>query len=34
MSLTLRPTSLSCPAYRDQLDYIVCEDGKALGSHV
>jgi hypothetical protein len=31
MPLTLRPTGLSSPAYRDQLDYIVCEDGKAIG---
>jgi hypothetical protein len=31
MPLTLRPTGLSSPAYRDQLDYIVCEDGRAIG---
>jgi hypothetical protein len=31
MPLTLRPTGLSSAAYRDQLDYIVCADGKAIG---
>ena len=31
MPLTLRPTGLSSPAYVDQPDYIVCEDGKAIG---
>jgi hypothetical protein len=31
MPLTLRPTGLSSPAYADQPDYIVCEDGKAIG---
>jgi hypothetical protein len=31
MPLTLRPTGPSYPAYRDQLDYIVCEDGRAIG---
>jgi hypothetical protein len=31
MPLTLRPTGLSYPAYADQPDYIVCEDGKAIG---
>jgi hypothetical protein len=31
MSLTLRPTGLSSPAYRDWLDYIVLEDGRAVG---
>ena len=25
------PPDLSSPTYRDQLDYIVCEDGKAIG---
>jgi hypothetical protein len=29
--LTLRPTGLSPPVYRDQLDYIVIEDGRAIG---
>jgi hypothetical protein len=29
--LTLRPTGLSSPVYRDQLDYIVIEDGRAVG---
>jgi hypothetical protein len=31
MPLILRPTGLSSPAYADQPDYIVCEDGKAIG---
>jgi hypothetical protein len=31
MPLTLRPTGLSSPSYADQPDYIVCEDGKAIG---
>jgi hypothetical protein len=31
MPLTLRPTGLSSPAYVDQPDYFVCEDGKAIG---
>ena len=29
--LTLRPTGLSPPVYREQLDYIVIEDGRAIG---
>jgi hypothetical protein len=29
--LTLRPTGLSPPVYGDQLDYIVIEDGRAIG---
>jgi hypothetical protein len=29
--LTLRPTGLSPPVYRDQLDYEVIEDGRAIG---
>jgi hypothetical protein len=29
--LTLRPTGLSSPAYRDWLDYIVREDSRAVG---
>jgi hypothetical protein len=29
--LTLRPTALSSPAYRHWLDYIVVEDGRAIG---
>jgi len=29
--LTLRPMGLSSPAYRDWLDYIVLEDGRAGG---
>jgi hypothetical protein len=29
--LTLRPTGLSSPACRDWLDYIVLEDGSAIG---
>jgi hypothetical protein len=31
MPLTLRPTGLSSSAYADQTDYIVCDDGKAIG---
>ena len=31
MLLTLRPTALSSPAYRDWADYIVLEDGRAVG---
>jgi hypothetical protein len=31
MSLTLRPTALSSPAYRDWADYIVREDSRAVG---
>ena len=27
----LRPTGLLFPAYVDQPDYIVCDDGKAIG---
>jgi hypothetical protein len=29
--LTLRPTGLSPPVYRDQLDYEVLEDGRLVG---
>jgi len=29
--LTLRPTGLSSPIYRDQLDYGVLEDGRPIG---
>jgi len=29
--LTLRPTGLSPPVYRDQLDYEVIENGRAVG---
>ena len=32
MPLTLRPTGLASPAYRDWADYIVLEDGRAVGS--
>jgi hypothetical protein len=31
MPLTLRPTGLSSPAYTDQLDYTVYEEGRAIG---
>jgi hypothetical protein len=31
MALTMRPTGLSSPAYADRLDYIVFEDGYAIG---
>ena len=29
--LTLRPTGLSSPAYRDLVDYIVIQDNRAVG---
>jgi hypothetical protein len=29
--LTLRRTGLSSPAYQDSLDYIITEDGRAIG---
>ena len=29
--LTLRPTGLSPPIYSDQLDYIILENGRAIG---
>ena len=29
--LTLRHTGFSSPVYRDQLDYTVYEDGRAIG---
>jgi hypothetical protein len=29
--LTLRPTGLSSPAYRDLIDYIVIQEGRAVG---
>ena len=29
--LTLRPTGLSSPAYRDLLDYVIVEDGRDVG---
>jgi hypothetical protein len=29
--LTLRPTDLSSPAYRDWLDYVIVEDGRDVG---
>ena len=31
MPLTLRPTALSSPAYRDWADYIAREDSRAVG---
>jgi hypothetical protein len=31
MPLSLRPTGLSSPAYRHQLDYVVIEDGQTIG---
>jgi hypothetical protein len=31
MPLTLRPTGLSSPAYRDWLDYVVIQDDRAVG---
>jgi|ERR1700722_5815560 hypothetical protein len=31
MPLTLRPTGLSSPAYRDWADYIVRDDGRDVG---
>ena len=30
-TLTLRPTGLSSPAYRDWLDYVIVEDGRDVG---
>jgi hypothetical protein len=29
--LTLRPTGLSSPAYRDWLDYVIVENGRDVG---
>ena len=31
MSLSLRPTGLSSPAYRDWLAYVIVEDGRDVG---
>jgi hypothetical protein len=31
MPLTLRPTGLSSPAYRDWLDYVIVEDSRDVG---
>jgi hypothetical protein len=31
MPLTLCPTGLSSPAYRDWLDYVIVEDGRDVG---
>jgi hypothetical protein len=31
MALTLRPTGLASPVYRDQLDYTVIEDSREIG---
>jgi hypothetical protein len=31
MPLTLHPTGLSSPAYRDWLDYVIVEDGRDVG---
>ena len=31
MPLTLRPTSLSSPAYREWLDYVIVADGRGVG---
>jgi hypothetical protein len=31
MPLILRPTGLSSPVYKDQLDYTVIEDGREIG---
>ena len=31
MPLTLRPTGLSSPAYRDWLDYVIVEDCRDVG---
>jgi hypothetical protein len=31
MALTLRPTGLSSPAYRDWLDYVIVEEGRDVG---
>jgi hypothetical protein len=31
MPLTLHPTGLSSPAYRDWLDYVIVADGRDVG---
>jgi hypothetical protein len=31
MALTLRPTGLASPAYRDKADWIVLDDGREVG---
>jgi hypothetical protein len=31
VGLTLRPTGLSSPAYRDWLDYVIVEEGRDVG---
>jgi hypothetical protein len=31
VALTLRPTGLSSPTYRDWLDYVIVEDGRDVG---
>jgi hypothetical protein len=31
MALSLRPTGLSSPAYRDWLNYVIVEDGRDVG---
>ena len=31
MALTMRPTGLSSPAYKDEIDVSIYEDGEAVG---
>ena len=31
MALSLRPTGLASPAFADQKDYVVIEDGETIG---
>jgi hypothetical protein len=31
MSFSLRPTGLASPAYDDQIDYTVLDDGREVG---
>jgi hypothetical protein len=33
MALSLRPTGLSSPAYRDWLDYVIVDRGPRVGRH-
>jgi hypothetical protein len=31
MALTMRPTGLSSPAYKDDIDFVIYDDGEAVG---
>jgi hypothetical protein len=31
MALTMRPSGLSSPAYKDEFDVVIYEDGNAVG---